>query len=126
MDNKILWHIIDDLRNDVNCHIDTITDMDAEIDKLQAENKDLVSACNMLREDYKSVEVHCDRLVKQVSSNRGSNSNTHTHITKEVNDYMNHHPEHSEVRLFILPIESFDDDGMLEVTWLLWDDGIEV
>jgi len=124
MDNKILWHIIDDLRNDVNCHIDTITDMDAEIDKLQAENKDLVSACNMLREDYKSVEVHCDRLVKQVSSNRGSNSNTHTHITKEVNDYMNHHPEH-EVRLYILPTKSFKD-GLYDDDYICFDDGIEV
>ena len=38
MEEKCLWGIIDELRDDVNAHIDAITDMDAVIDKLQADN----------------------------------------------------------------------------------------
>ena len=48
----------------------------------------------------------------------------HTHITRDVNDYMHHHPEHSELRLFILPIEEFNDGWCSH--GVDWDEGIEV
>ena len=49
MEEKCLWGIIDELRDDVNAHIDAITDMDAVIDKLQAENKELNNHFNRVR-----------------------------------------------------------------------------
>ena len=58
MEEKVLWGIIDELRDDVNAHIDAITDLNSLADDLQAENK---------------------RLVKQVGSNSHNNSSTHTH-----------------------------------------------
>ena len=90
-----------------------------DIKELQAENKALDEQVNDLMIDK-------DRLVKQVSSNSSSSSSTHTQtISKEVQDYINHHPEHKEVRLFILPIEEFDEDECCN-KWLTWDEGIEV
>ena len=95
----------------------------AKLKELQAEIKRLNDK-DGLYDEVKELQAENKRLVKQVSSNRDSNSNTHTHITREVNDYMNHHPEHSEIRLFILPIEEFSDGWCSH--GVDWDDGIEV
>ena len=104
MDDKILWDIIDGLRDELNIAQDGITDLNDVVKDLQADNK---------------------RLVEQVSSNSNSNSNTHTHtISKEIQDYMNHHPEHKEVRLFILPSDDFKDGDYNHGVY--WDDGVEV
>ena len=68
------------------------------------------------------------RLMKQVNYNTHNNSSTHTHtIRQEIAEYMHHNPDCKGVRLFLLPIESFDDDGWLHDNHqqLEWDDGIE-
>jgi len=61
-----------------------------------------------------------DRLIKQVSSNSHSNSNT---IQREIDDYMHHNSNCKGVRLFILPRDEFNDGEYDETIY--WDDGIE-
>ena len=91
-------------------------------DELKAENKECRDA---LEEQVSDLMIDKDRLVEQVSSNRGNSSSTHTHtISKEIQDYMNHHPEHKEVRLFILPSDDFKDGDYNHGVY--WDDGVEV
>jgi hypothetical protein len=75
-----------------------------------------------LYDEVKELQAENDRLVEQVSTNSGNSSSTHT-ISKEVRDYMSHHPEHKEVRLFILPIEEFSDGDYNHNVY--WDDGVE-
>ena len=99
----------------------------AMIEKLKAENDESMEwieqyklgAVNY-RKEIKELKAENARLVEQVSSNRDSNSNT---IQREIDDYMNHHPEHSNVRLFILPRNDFKG-GYYEGN-IGWDDGIE-
>ena len=77
MEEKCLWGIIDELRDDVNAHIDAITDMDAvndtyqgEIFKLEAEIKKLNRAClegsgniiNGLNAEIKELQVENIKL----------------------------------------------------------------
>ena len=150
MEEKCLWGIIDGLRDDVNCHIDAITDLNDCIDKLQAENKELESKVSSLairlslkpyslnkrnkelkaeikalKEQVNDLMIDKDRLMTQVNSKWSNNSNTHTHtIDREIQDYMNHHPEHKEVRLFILPSDDFKDGDYNHGVY--WDDGVEV
>ena len=66
-----LQAVNDDYNNDHKVHDEYEDGLLAEIKELKAEN---------------------DRLVEQVSSNSGNSSSTHTHtISKEIQDYMNHH-----------------------------------
>ena len=96
----------------------------AEIRQLKAENKDLTSACNMLREDNKSVEVECARLMKQVGSNRCNSSSTHTHtISKEIAEYMSHNEGCDGARMFLIPRDEFKNDEYNNTIY--WDDGME-
>ena len=149
MEEKCLWGIIDELRDDVNAHIDAITDMDAvndtyqgEIFKLEAENKrirntlrgntsmfdELKAEINELKEDRREnsktineLMIDKNRLMNQVSSNRGSNSNT---IQREIAEYMSHNDTCKGARLFLLPIDEFKD-GEWKHGCLFWDDGME-
>ena len=111
INDKFLWDMIDRLRDDINCHIDAITDMDAVINELKADNKRNVDKFEMrvetlkneveegraenrrlyqehkecrdaLEEQVSDLMIDKDRLVEQVSSNSGNSSSTHTH-TKE-------------------------------------------
>jgi len=123
---------------------DKIQELKAEIRQLKADIKHDAKVCedvddehikeiNAVKQCYegskmKVEELKADnvRLVEQVSSNSSNSSSTHTHtIKKEIQDYMNHHPEHKEVRLYILPIESFKD-GLYDGDYICYDDGIEV
>ena len=100
-----LQAVNDDYNNDTKVHNEYADGLLAEIKELKADNV---------------------RLVEQVGSNSGNSSSTHTHtISREIQDYINHHPEHKEVRLFILPIEEFDEDECCH-KWLTWDEGVEV
>ena len=64
------------------------------------------------------------RLMEQVNYNTHNNSSTHTHTIKaEIDEYMHHNPDCKGVRMFILPIEDFND-GECDVC-LYWDDGME-
>ena len=98
----------------------------AEIKRLKAEIKSYINAREGRINTINDLNKINDRLISQVNSNRGNSSSTHTHtISKEIAEYMNHHPEHKEVRLFILPIEEFDEDECCH-KWLTWDEGVEV
>ena len=94
-------------------------------DELKAENKECRDA---LEEQVSDLMIDKDRLVEQVSSNRGNSSSTHTHtISKEIQDYMHHNPNCKGVRLFILPIESFDGNGIYDANYgdVYYKDGME-
>ena len=159
MEEKCLWGIIDELRDDVNAHIDASTDMDAvndtyqgEIfkleadikelkadnkrirntlvdnakmfDGLQAENKTIKQCYEGSKVKVKVLQVDNDRLIKQVSSNRDSNSNTHTHtISGEIAEYMSHNDKCMGARMFLIPRDEFKH-GEYDNT-IYWDDGIE-
>ena len=110
-----------------------------DYEELQAENKRLnmrVEAGKRLVESKENdvskytekLQAENKRLMKQVSSNRGNSSSTHTHtISKEIQDYMHHNPNCKGVRLFILPIESFDGNGIYDANYgdVYYSDGIE-
>ena len=49
MEEKCLWGIIDELRDDVKAHIDAITDLNSLVDDLQAENQELNNHINRFR-----------------------------------------------------------------------------
>ena len=110
MDDKILWDIIDRLRDEVNIAQDGITDLNDvvkdlqavndkdglydEVKELQAEIEEL-KECNRRRgeqvkigrkklKECKILQAENDRLVKQVGSLSNSNSNTHTHTLGSV------------------------------------------
>ena len=143
MEKKCLWGIIDFLRDDINCHIDAITDLNDcidklqadnnsfheqydKIEKLQADNKRNVDKFEMrvetLKNEVEEGRAENKRLMSQVSSNSGNSSSAHT-ISKEINDYMHHNPDCKGVRLFILPRDEFND-GEYDST-IYWEDGIE-
>ena len=107
----------------VECLGDVKGYLQKEKERLKADNKRLNNDNKKRLNEIIELTDANKRLVKQVSSNRGSNSTSHT-IQSEIDEYMSHNDKCKDARLFLLPIESFDDDGMLEVTWLLWDDGM--
>ena len=114
--------------NDVKAELNALREQELDLirdkDELKADNKDLISACNMLREDNKSVEVEFARLMKQVGSNRCNSSSTHTHtISKEIEEYMSHNEGCMGARLFLIPRDEFKH-GEYDHT-IYWDDGIE-
>ena len=110
MDDKILWDIIDGLRDEINIASDGIVDLNDVVKELQAEN---------------------DRLVKQVGSLSNSNSNTHTHtlgsvrcsIAREIAEYMSHNDGCMGARMFLIPRDEFKH-GEYDNT-IYWDDGME-
>jgi len=81
--------------------------------KLQAVSEDKAS---------KWLSKTSKRLINQVSSNRGSNS-THT-IAKELDEYLENNATCKGVKLFIIPIEEFDEDECCH-KWFTWDEGID-
>ena len=80
MNDKILWDIIDGLRDELSIAQDGITDLR---DKLfYDEVKELQAELDKEKEFAIETSIKNDRLMSQVSSNRGNSSSTHTH-TKE-------------------------------------------
>ena len=92
------------------------------INELKAENKRLNNDNKKRLNEIIDLQADNKRLVKQVSSNRGSNSNT---IQREIAEYMSMNDKCKDARLFLLPIEEFDEDECCN-KWLTWDDGVEV
>ena len=90
-----------------------VDDLKADIKDLKHDNKRLEQEHTMISKEY--------RLIKQVSSNRGSNSNT---IQGEIDEYMSHNDTCKGVRLFLIPIEEFSH-GWRSDGYLYWDDGIK-
>ena len=93
-------------------------------DKLLAENKQLqnhVDKYGALRHD--ELQAENDRLIKQVSSNRGNSSTSHT-IQKEIAEYMDNNDKCKDARMFLFPIEEFKD-GEHNGGYFYWDDGME-
>ena len=83
---------------------DEIMDYKMKVNRLQAEN---------------------DRLIGQVGSNSSNSSSTHTHtISGEIAEYISMNDTCKDARLFIVPIEEFDEDECCN-KWLTWDEGME-
>ena len=121
METKCLWDIIDKLRDELNIASDGINDLNDVIKDLQSDNVRLHSIITDNGTELNKMDADNKRLVKQVSSNRGSNSNT---IQREIDEYMSMNDKCKDARLFLLPIEDFNGDG----DWngdLYWEDGIE-
>ena len=84
-----------------------------------------------LRKKNKELQAENDRLISQVSSNRGNSSSTHTHtlgsvrcsIAREIAEYMENNDTCKDARLFLLPIEEFSDG--VHNRDIDWDDGME-
>ena len=55
-EDKYLWDMIDRLRDDVNCHIDTITDLQAEIEQNRVDN------CVRMEEEESKYCDECDEI----------------------------------------------------------------
>ena len=86
-------------------------------DKLKADNVTYIN-------DNAKLIAENDRLMEQVSSNRGNSSSTHTHtISKEIAEYMDHNEGCGGARLFLIPRDEFKN-GEYDNT-IYWDDGIE-
>ena len=117
MDDRILWDIIDRLRDELNIAQDGITDLNDVVRDLQAE-RDVLQA-------------ERDRLMSQVGSDSHNNSSTHTHtigsvscsIAREIAEYMDHNPNCMGARLFLIPRDEFKNDEYDNTIY--WDDGIE-
>jgi FtsZ-binding cell division protein ZapB len=82
MDKKILWDIIDRLRDDVNCHIDTITDLQAE-NGIYRNSRD--KRVNMVKE-LKAENVRLNRVNAELSDK----------LQAVNDDYNNDHKVHNE------------------------------
>ena len=121
--NEELKAEIRQLKADIKHDAKVCEDVDDEYIKEINAVKQCYEGSKMKVEELKADNV---RLMNQVSSNRGSNSNTHTHtIKREIAEYMSHNPTCKEARLFIVPIEEFDEDECCN-KWITWDEGIEV
>ena len=131
MDNRILWDIIDGLRDELNIAQDGITDLNDVVKDLQAEAIEQIKDNKRLMSDNKKrlneiIELTDDnkRLVKQVSSISSNSSSTHTHtISKEIAEYMSHNEGCMGARMFLIPRDEFKH-GEYDNT-IYWDDGME-
>ena len=121
------------LKADAKHDADVCYDVDDKnhewIEELKADNKRLHLENVRLDNDNRKrlneiIELQSDnkRLVNQVSSNRGSNSTSHT-IQREIAEYMSMNDKCKDARLFILPIEEFDKENDWH-GWLHWHDGM--
>ena len=121
MDDRILWDIIDGLRDDIRqLHADAKHDMDVCYN-LDDKHVEIIKA---LEEQVDDLMIDKDRLIKQVSSNRCNSSSTHTHtIEKEIAEYMDHNEGCGGARLFLIPRDAFKNDEYDETIY--WDDGME-
>ena len=128
MNDKILWDIIDGLRDELNIAQDGITDLNDVVKDLQAENKRNVDKFEMrvetLKNEVEEGRAENKRLMSQVSSNSGNSSSTHTHtISKEIAEYMSHNEGCDGARMFLIPRDEFKNDEYNNTIY--WDDGIE-
>ena len=118
----------------------------AEIKQLKADAKHDADVCydvddehvkiiKALEEQVDDLMIDKDRLMKQVSSNRGNSSSTHTHtigsvkcsIAREIAEYMYNNDTCKDARMFLLPIESFDGNGIYDANYgdVYYKDGME-
>ena len=152
MEEKCLWGIIDELRDDVNCHIDTITDLQAENEIYRKSRDKRINMVKELKAEVERYKFHAetranelvkrgaklkelqaenDRLVEQVDSNSSSSSSTHTHtigsvrcsIAREIAEYMENNKGCGGARLFLIPRDEFINDEYDHTIY--WDDGME-
>ena len=79
MNDKILWGIIDELRDDVNCHIDTITDLQAEIEQNRVDN------CVRMEEEESKYCDECDEI-KELKAENVRLNDGYIELRKEYND----------------------------------------
>ena len=96
---------------------DEVKELQAELSKFQSGNA---------KEYVDKLKAEKVRLMEQVNSNRGNSSSSHT-IQKKIEEYMSHNPKSKGVRLFLLPIESFDGNGIYDANYgdVYYSDGIE-
>ena len=86
MEEKCLWGIIDELRDDVNAHIDAITDMDAVNDTYQGEIFKLEADIKQLKADIKHDADVCydvdDEHVKTIEKLKADIIKLENHVDK--------------------------------------------
>jgi len=117
--------------NLLKAELQAVNDKDGlydEVKELQAENKRNVVKFEMrvetLKNEVEEGRVENRRLMKQVSSNRGNSSSTHTHtISNEIAEYMSHNEGCGGARMFLIPRDEFKH-GEYDNT-IYWDDGVE-
>ena len=121
-----------------------LKELQAEIRQLKADAKHDADVCydvddkhveiiKALEEQLDDLIIDKDRLIKQVSSNRGNSSSTHTHtigsvkcsIAREIAEYMNNNPKSKGARMFLLPRCDFKKDGEHDGGYFYWEDGME-
>ena len=127
---------IKQLKADAKHDADVCYDVDDKnhewINELKADNKRLNDDNKKRLNEIIELQSDNKRLVEQVNSNRGSNSTSHKHtlgsvncsISREIAEYMENNDKCKDARLFIVPIEEFDEDECCN-KWLTWDEGIE-
>ena len=106
-----------------------------EIIELQAEIKAYINAREGRINTINDLNKINDRLISQVNSNRGNSSSTHTHtigsvkcsIAREIAEYMYNNDTCKDARMFLLPIESFDGNGIYDANYgdVYYKDGME-
>ena len=138
INDKFLWDMIDRLREEIeqlqkdnnsfHGQFDEIQELKSEVEryKFHAETR----ANELVKRGAKLKELQADnkRLMNQVSSNSGNSSSTHTHtIKKEIAEYMSMNDKCKGARLFIIPIEAFDGNGIYDANYgdVYYKDGME-
>ena len=124
IDNKTYWSIIDALRDDINAHIDAITDLNDCVDKLQKENRQLkkdIKHDSKVNEDYEDELIKENKRLKELVNNSVTNKD----LTSEANDYFHHNPNSKCVGFFMLDDKDIKrgEDGDL---YLYEDDAINI
>ena len=123
-DKDGLYDEVKELQEELVTANDGINDLNDVLKDLQAENNAVKQCYEGSKVKVKVLQVDNDRLIKQVSSNRDSNSNTHTHtISGEIAEYMSHNDKCMGARMFLIPRDEFKH-GEYDNT-IYWDDGIE-
>ena len=111
--------------NDVKAELNALREQELDLirdkDELKAEINELKEDRRENSKTINELMIDKNRLMNQVSSNRGSNSNT---IQREIAEYMSHNDTCKGARLFLLPIDEFKD-GEWKHGCLFWDDGME-
>ena len=117
-----LQAVNDDYNNDHKVHNEYEDGLLAEIKELKAEIKAYINAREGRINTINDLNKINDRLMKQVSSNRGNNGSVHT-ISGEIQEYMDNNPKSKGARLFLIPHDEFKNDEYDNTIY--WDDGIE-
>ena len=118
--------IINDLKDNVNCHIDTITDMDECINKLKADNVAYVDDFAKLIKDNDKLKAENKDLIRNVKSLNADNKRLYQEhkqcredavkhypkeYTQEADEWFEHNPQDEKLFFFMVGGSGVDEDG---------------